>query len=154
MKVRIKVWNKTNYKNREYTRAPCARVIINTCIKYTWAIIIYFLSVTLKRINIFIVDASITYKHFHSKNMKRKKEITMMKKAKNPGGLLLNPLNFFLGWLWAYDYVRWIALVWIDILCFCCKWISLLKKILQRTEVEENHDFSRFRGGGSHVSSR
>ena len=70
-----------------------------------------------------------------------------MKKAKNPGGLLLNPLTFFLRCLWAYDYVRWKALVWIDILCFCCEWISLLKKILQRTEVEENHDFSRFRGG-------
>ena len=93
---------------------------------------------------------TITYKHdFHSKHLKRNEKRDYYEKAqKTGGGLLLNPLTLFLRCLWPYDHVRWKDLVWIDISYFCCGWISLLKKILQRTEVEENHYFSRFRGGG------
>ena len=35
---------------------------------------IYFLSVTFKRINIFIIDIKINYKHFYSKNMTREEK--------------------------------------------------------------------------------
>ena len=90
-----------------------------------------------------------TWSPFKTFEAKWKKRL-LWKSPKKTGGLLLNPHTFFLRCLWAYDHVRWTDLVWIDISYFCCGWISLLKKILQRTEVEENHYFSRFRGGFCH----
>ena len=134
MKQRTKVWKKTLTTRivNIPARTSRARHYKHASMKYMSYKHIYFLSVTFKRINIFIIDIRINYKHFHSKNMTREeKRDDYAKKAKNPGGgLLLNPLTFFLSCLRAYDYVRWKALVWIDISCLCCEWISLLKKIL------------------------
>ena len=84
----------------------------------------------------------------YSKNVK-KNQMTVKKVKFSWGGLLLDPLTFFLRCLWTNDYVRCKALIWIDIFHIYRKSISLLKKILQRTEVWEKHVFCVLLGGGS-----
>ena len=45
----------------------CARNINNARMKYVSAIIVYFLSLTFRRVSIFIIETRITYKNFHVK---------------------------------------------------------------------------------------
>ena len=85
------------------------------------------------------------FKTFEAKWKKR----LLWKSPKNGGGLLLNPLTFFLRCLWPYDHVRWKDLVWIDISYFCCGWISLLKKIYSVLKLRKITIFHVFGGGPS-----
>ena len=74
----------------------CACTMINALMKYVRAIIIYFLSATLKRIDIFIIHSTITYKHdFHSKHLKRNEKRDYYEKAQKTGGFTAQPSNFF-----------------------------------------------------------
>ena len=67
----------------------CARNINNARMKYVSSIIVYFISLTFRRVSIFIIETRITYKNFHVKKYDPGpgKKNQYYEKAKNPGGV-------------------------------------------------------------------
>ena len=87
--------NETAYKTVKKTlttrivnipaRTSRARHYEHASMKYMSYTHIYFLSVTFKRINIFIINIRINYKHFHSKNMTREEKRDDYEKSQKSG---------------------------------------------------------------------